>query len=362
MIKGIIRNIELGSNKCLVELPTFNATAEACIMVPPGACNGYSEGDVVFVGFELNKLAKPVILGKLYTGTTKETDDKGAILCNSLSVSNNATLPGNTALVFKDDLLNNYSKYKTITDIIDAINTSTNKIDLSDNNSKLNTANQPLSIQYCRPNHKKVKSGDLDNRMTLKILLHGLTEDDIGKCIYLLKTKRRGKTVKYNHPANLKIKTDGGSSMGMGYATVANSKTGQTGSIFPAVPTWMPNNGLIQTEWILTADDINKGYIEIDIRHDWISLLAPSIETGITYWNKILGCGKNGIINRGRGAMKIKFALKSPAATSYEYVTNETFYFGLRNKSEVASDRYAAPESSGDRYYFKNGTIYATIK
>ena len=128
LIKGIISELNLGENKCTVRLPTFEVAGgspiyvKATFAIPPGTYNGYSTQDVVIVGFEGERLNRPIILGKLYTGPASESPDKGDISCNSLSVSNIATIPGNTKLLFPDDLLQNYSKYKSITDIIDAIN------------------------------------------------------------------------------------------------------------------------------------------------------------------------------------------------------------------------------------------------
>lgn len=128
LVKGLITKLNLGDNKCTVRLPTFEVAGgtpiyvEAVFAISPGTYNGYSVQDVVIVGFEHEILNKPIVLGKLYIGPASENADRGDVSCNSLSVSNVATIPGTTKLLFSDDLLQNYSKYKSITDIIDTLN------------------------------------------------------------------------------------------------------------------------------------------------------------------------------------------------------------------------------------------------
>ena len=128
LVKGLITKLNLGDNKCTVRLPTFEVAGgapiyvEAVFAISPGTYNGYSVKDVVIVGFEHEILNKPIVLGKLYIGPASENADRGDVSCNSLSVSNVATIPGTTKLLFSDDLLQNYSKYKSITDIIDTLN------------------------------------------------------------------------------------------------------------------------------------------------------------------------------------------------------------------------------------------------
>ena len=64
-------------NKCTVKVPLFAndnskeipTISDVVMSIPPGMTGQYAENDVVFLGFEENLLNRPVILGKLYTGS-----------------------------------------------------------------------------------------------------------------------------------------------------------------------------------------------------------------------------------------------------------------------------------------------------
>jgi len=64
-------------NKCTVKVPLFAndnsneipTISDVVMSIPPGMIGQYAENDVVFLGFEENMLNRPVILGKLYTGS-----------------------------------------------------------------------------------------------------------------------------------------------------------------------------------------------------------------------------------------------------------------------------------------------------
>lgn len=135
LIKGIILALDPNGNGCTVELPTFEnasgekAVASAIFAIPPGEGNGYKTGDVVIVGFELEKINKPIIIGKLYTGVESESSDLGAIKCNSLRVSASATIPGNTSLTYGGSTTNDFKKYGTISDVVAALNATAGKVE-----------------------------------------------------------------------------------------------------------------------------------------------------------------------------------------------------------------------------------------
>lgn len=100
-------------NKFAVYIPIFNdgnsensmnnfAIREATLCTLPGASNAFSEGDIVYVGFEDNDANRPVILGYLY-GSNYNINP--ALQVSSLKVmdktGNNAagaTLSENTAI------------------------------------------------------------------------------------------------------------------------------------------------------------------------------------------------------------------------------------------------------------------------
>lgn len=339
VVKGIITAIDILTNKCTVELPIFKTvgsddiSAEAIFAIPPGTYNGYDVGDIVIVDFENNKMSKPVILGKLYTNTTAESNSKGALLCNSLSVSNSASLPGNTQLIFKDDLLNTYSKYTSIVDIINAIESA----------PAIQQANKFITMRYYR------KLG------VLRVYLHGFTAVDAGGKVYLLKTKRRSHKAStdyggYSHPANL-VKQDKQGILGLGFGTVAETiiSRGYAQDKFPKVPSWMPNAGLVQTEWVITESMITKGYFEINIKHDWLSMLC-CLSTNTEVWSKVIGSGKNGLKTRNCGAMKIKLAYKPLTSSSFSTITPETLYFGIQAGSSETENHYKLDDKDG-KYY-----------
>lgn len=69
---------------------------EATLSYQPGNLNSYAVGDCVFVVFEDNRMAKPVIVGRLYSGSEGKATD--AVNASSLSVANKAVLPGDTTV------------------------------------------------------------------------------------------------------------------------------------------------------------------------------------------------------------------------------------------------------------------------
>lgn len=104
LTKAIIQSVNYSTNKCTVRIPLFETSAstepifaEALISTPPGLCNNFFEGDVVFVGFEENKINKPIILGKLFRRPDFETEIRGGnVTCGNLKVKSTAQLPLST--------------------------------------------------------------------------------------------------------------------------------------------------------------------------------------------------------------------------------------------------------------------------
>lgn len=135
IVKGLIKTINFSDNSCTVRIPLFETAAvqgevilPAAILIQPGMYNGYSEGDIVFVDFENDKLNQPIVLGKLYLGAAKEEASlaQSALAVSNLTVTSKATLPIDTRLVLEEtgDVVpveNGITSYKTITDIIKAL-------------------------------------------------------------------------------------------------------------------------------------------------------------------------------------------------------------------------------------------------
>ena len=102
--KGIIKTIDFTSNTCTVRLPLFETagnvtemTIPATFSITPGIYNSYKEGDVVEVAFDNGELQNPVVVGKLYLGTNKESQEyRGSANFSDLTVKNSVTLPIDT--------------------------------------------------------------------------------------------------------------------------------------------------------------------------------------------------------------------------------------------------------------------------
>lgn len=122
LTKAIIQSIDYTKNICRVRIPLFeNASrnvniieANAQLNIVPGICNNYKTGDIVFIGFEENKMELPVILGKLFVSTTTETKDpRGSLSGNSLVITDTTQLPYSTVFNY-DKALANSAAYKNL--------------------------------------------------------------------------------------------------------------------------------------------------------------------------------------------------------------------------------------------------------
>ena len=135
IVKGIIKTINFSENSCTVRLPLFETAAadgevilDAIISIQPGLYNGYTEGDVVFVDFENNKLSQPIVVGKLYLGAEKEAANgaPSAMTVSNLKVTTQATLPVDTRLSLEGlgnivPVEKGISSYHSLVDIIKAL-------------------------------------------------------------------------------------------------------------------------------------------------------------------------------------------------------------------------------------------------
>ena len=122
LTKAIIQSIDYSKNICRVRIPLFeNASrnvkmieAEAQLSIVPGIYNSYKTGDVVFIGFEENKMELPVILGKLFVSASAEASSyRGSVSGNSLSITDTAQLPYSTVFSY-DKISQNSSLYNNL--------------------------------------------------------------------------------------------------------------------------------------------------------------------------------------------------------------------------------------------------------
>jgi hypothetical protein len=122
LTKAIIQSIDYTKNICRVRIPLFeNASrnvnmieAEAQITIVPGIYNSYKTGDIVFIGFEENKMELPVILGKLFVSASTEAESyRGNVSGNSLAITDAAQLPYSTIFSY-DTITQNNPLYKDL--------------------------------------------------------------------------------------------------------------------------------------------------------------------------------------------------------------------------------------------------------
>lgn len=105
LTKAIVQKVDYTKNICRVRIPLFeNASrnvnmieADAQFSVTPGIYNSYKTGDVVFIGFEENKMEAPIILGKLFVSPVAEANSqRGTLSGNALLITDTAQLPYST--------------------------------------------------------------------------------------------------------------------------------------------------------------------------------------------------------------------------------------------------------------------------
>ncbi len=122
LTKAIIQSIDYTKNMCRVRIPLFeNASrnvnmieADAQINIVPGIYNSYKTGDIVFIGFEENKMELPVILGKLFVSTSAEASSyRGNVSGNSLAITDTAQLPHSTIFNY-NNIAQNDKLYKDL--------------------------------------------------------------------------------------------------------------------------------------------------------------------------------------------------------------------------------------------------------
>lgn len=122
LTKAIIQSVDYTKNLCRVRIPLFeNASrnvnmieADAQFSIVPGVYNSYKTGDIVFIGFEENKLERPIILGKLFVSAATEASAyRGNLSGNSLSITDTAQLPYSTIFNY-DKISQNNTLYKDL--------------------------------------------------------------------------------------------------------------------------------------------------------------------------------------------------------------------------------------------------------
>ena len=186
--KGIIKSIDYNGNTCKVRVPILESACDdaeivlsAIFSTTPGVFNGYKEKDVVIVSFEDNNYENAIILGKLYLGASKESEDpRGTVSCANLKSENQATIPLSSKLVYdaKDkntaNVKGSYNDYKTLADIVDGLQTQ--KTEIGSLNVKLIDDGEQLGARVSKVEEDNVEqaselalhSNEINMRVTTK--------------------------------------------------------------------------------------------------------------------------------------------------------------------------------------------------
>lgn len=162
----------------------------------------------------------------------------------------------------------------------------------------------------------------------LHIKLINFNQSDVGKYIYLFRksqTSNKGTHQKksYVHPSN--FDSENKKIQKLGYAFFAGHKN--FGKIMPEAPSWMPHGGAMQTEFLITQEDINRGYIEVDLSNELLSMLlyynANTKEKEFGLYSNI----EETIIGVNQ---TIKYALVNN--NNIEFISYQKLFIGGRNR------------------------------
>ena len=91
-------------------------------------------------------------------------------------------------------------------------------------------------------------------------------------------SRRRGRGYHWWHPKNYDFTPAEDEPKGnkIGYGVIAGKPTNrEEGELFPAVPSWMPHNGLMQTEIAITRANLTDGYVLIYPDEFFLPMIKP---------------------------------------------------------------------------------------
>lgn len=174
--KAIVMSITKNGTRCVVRMPLFEnasntspVTAEALVSITPGLFNNLFVNDVVFVAFEENALEKPIIIGKLYRGTSYENGTKGgAGILDALTVRTSASIPAETTTFEFAKNKDEYKDLKTPKKMADYIKWLEKlfKSLITQLNDQLKCLKNWVQFQL-QPENVEVDDGDIDERTTI---------------------------------------------------------------------------------------------------------------------------------------------------------------------------------------------------
>ena len=162
-----------------------------------------------------------------------------------------------------------------------------------------------------------IVSGDNEEsfRGFLRLNLINFNSTDVGSYIYLYnkslgnKRKRIAKgffatrKMTYKHPSNWNSNNTKIAKLGYGFFANKPMKFNSRWYEWQSVPSFMIHNGYVQTEYEITEQHINQGYMDIDVGREFLQLLAPDLTDDnsfdgdkIVFSNKIATFGQTQFI------------------------------------------------------------------
>ncbi len=152
-------------------------------------------------------------------------------------------------------------------------------------------------------------------------------------------SRRRGTRYKWRHPANFDVGS-GSPAARWGYAQLAETsyenKKEAGVPLYPPVPDWMRNGGWMQTEIPLTAEDIARGYKELDPKTYFLPLIKPTLSGNELSWDSP---GIVGLSVGSRGRASATHLLRFDLADNGVIVgrgRNEILFGGKKLNNRVA--------------------------
>ena len=186
--KAIVMSITKNGTRCVVRMPLFEnasntspVTAEALVSITPGLFNNLFVNDVVFVAFEENALEKPIIIGKLYRGTSYENGTKGgAGILDTLTVRTSASIPAETTTFEFAKNKDEYKDLKTPKKMADYIKWLEKlfKSLITQLNDQLKCLKNWVQFQL-QPENVEVDDGDIDE----PAIICGLYQEENTECL-----------------------------------------------------------------------------------------------------------------------------------------------------------------------------------
>ena len=295
---------------------SFDSLYDATLCYTPGTAYSLEVEDVVFVTFSDNHYSDVVIIGKLFLNTKEEFDNPQLnIKANALEVRGKSILSKDTSIgnISGQELISSVQQVKNLTEQLEHIN------------------NRDIRMMFTAAGK-------------LRVYLQNFKETDVGAYIDLYRTTKSG-SKGYKHPVKY------------GYGVIAEKPRGREElGDFPAVPSWMPKNGLIQTRWILTTAIISQGYFEIDWQTEWLPLAVPDEDDE---WVQIYGVGNAKA--KDHGAVKIKFGFVRDNNLTFLSSSTIKLGKGLGNEIVEVVSHTTDPNTGVTTYFLDSSVIYKTI-